>query len=47
MSQADHVKIDENNLQKYAQQLTEEFKSGYKYIEFQEYDCHFQGDKDL
>lgn len=41
MQQAEHVKINEENLKKFAEQLAEEFKNGKKYTEFDEYDCHF------
>ncbi|KRX01201.1 hypothetical protein PPERSA_03705 [Pseudocohnilembus persalinus] len=36
-----HVKINEENLKKFADSLDKQFRNGYKYTEFGDYECHF------
>lgn len=36
-----HVKINEYKLKEFGENLIKEFNNGYKYIEFDEYACHY------
>jgi len=42
MSQAEHVSVNQAKLCEFADTLAADFAKGYKYIEFDEYDCHYQ-----
>ncbi|KAL4445457.1 hypothetical protein ABPG74_004531 [Tetrahymena malaccensis] len=41
LQNAKHAKINQEKLKEFGNNLLQEFKNGYKYIEFDEYSCHY------